>query len=456
MSLEGALELARASRAQAEADLCEELRIPSVSTLPEHREDVRRNCEWLAGRLRRLGFEVLITDVLAGGHPVLQADWRGAGATSPTLTIYGHYDVQPPDPAGQWLSPPFEPEVRDGHIFARGCSDNKGNHMAALKAAEHALAGGGPPVNLRFLLEGEEEVGGESLPRYLHENAARLASEYTLVWDGGFAPDGRPALVTALRGMVYLELNAFGPAIDLHSGSFGGVAPNPLNTLARVLGELKDRSGRITVPGFYDGIVEPPAEESAGWNRTPEYSQTLLGLMQASALEGEAGYSPVERQWARPTLDVNGFVGGFTGEGSKTVIAAQGMAKVSMRLVPGQDADRVIDSFREYLDELTTPGVRITASVVGKANPVTLGHDHKAARATQAAFAAAFGTAAVRVRAGGSIPVALDFQQVVGGQVVCSGLAQPGSAAHSPNENFSLDHYHRGTEMLLHLMHSLG
>jgi len=455
MSLERALDLARAGRGVAEADLFEELRIPSVSTLPSHRDEVRRNCDWLADRFRSLGLDVSITDVVDGGHPVLRADWRGAGE-APTLTVYGHYDVQPPDPIDEWESPPFEPTVRDGLVYARGSADNKGNHMAALKAAEHALAAGGPPVNLRFLLEGEEEITGPSLPRYVRRHAAELATDYVLVWDGGFSADGRPELVTGLRGILYVELEAAGPAIDLHSGGFGGNAPNPLNTLARILGELKDREGHVTIPGFYDGARPPEAEEMADWDRSPEFGETLRGLMGASTLEGEAAYSAAERAWARPTLDVNGFVGGFTGEGKKTVIPARGSAKVSMRLVPGQDPMRILDAVREYVDELTTPGVRVEVKLLGAAPPVLTGASHAGAVALAAAFEAAFGQPAARLRTGGSIPVAIDFQEALGAPMMISGLSQPGSAAHSPNEKFSLDHFHRGTEALLRLLWSLG
>jgi len=455
MSLERALDLARAARGAAEADLFEELRIPSVSTLPSHRDDVRRNCEWLAGRFRSLGMETSIADVAEDGHPVLRADWRG-GAGAPTLTLYGHYDVQPPDPLDEWVTPPFEPSVRDGLVYARGAADNKGNHMAALKAAEHALAAGGPPVNLRFLLEGEEEISGPSLPAYVREHASELATDYVLVWDGGFSPDGRPQLVTGLRGMLYVELEAAGPAIDLHSGGFGGNAPNPLNTLARILGELKDREGHVTIPGFYDGVRPPEPAEMADWDRSDAFGETMRGLMGAPALEGEPGYSAAERAWARPTLDVNGFIGGFTGEGKKTVIPARGSAKVSMRLVPGQDPARILDALREYVDELTTPGVRVAVTLLGSAPPVLAGAAHPGAVALASAFEASFGRPAARLRTGGSIPVATDFQEALGAPMMISGLSQPGSGAHSPNERFSLDHYHRGTEALLRLMWSLG
>lgn len=456
MDLIKALELARAGRSQAERDFLEELRIPSVSTLPEHRADVRRNADWLRERFDALGFETSLTDVTEGGHPVLQADWRGAGA-APTLTIYGHYDVQPPDPLEEWESPPFEPVVKDGHVYARGSSDNKGNHLPALKAAEYAVAAGGPPLNLRFLIEGEEEIGGPSLPRYLKDNAGRLASDYTLIWDGGFSTEGRPAIVTGLRGILYVEIHATGAARDLHSGGFGGVAPNPLNSLARVLGELKGRDGRVTIPGFYDGVKAPAPEESADWDRSEGFGETVRALIGARQLEGEQEYAPVERMASRPTLDVNGFIGGFTGDGTKTVIANRAMAKVSMRLVPDQDPARILESLRSYARSLSTPGVEVEVKELGFfARPVTLGFDHVAARAAADAYREAFGLEPALRRMGGSVPVTSDFQDHVGGLIVCSGLGQAGAGAHGPNEKMSLDNFHRGTEMLLRFMQNLA
>jgi acetylornithine deacetylase/succinyl-diaminopimelate desuccinylase-like protein len=328
--------------------------------------------------------------------------------------------------------------------------------MAALKAAELALAAGGPPVNLRFLMEGEEEITGPSLPRYVRENADSLRTDHLLVWDGGFSPDGRPQLVTGLRGILYVELVARGPAVDLHSGAYGGVAPNPLNTLAMVLAALKDREGRITIPGFYDGVGDPAPEEMADWDRGGAFGDRLQELMGAQALEGEAAYSPVERIWSRPTLDVNGFVGGFTGEGKKTVIPASGRAKVSMRLVPGQDPERILEHLRAYVSELSTPGVDVEVVHLGAAAPVLAGADHQAARALSEAFEASFGQPAARLRTGGTIPVAIDFQEALGAPMVISGLGQPGAGAHSPNEHFSLDHYQRGIETLLRFFWGLG
>ncbi len=455
MSVEAALQSARAARDRDLDEFFEELRIPSVSTLPEHAADVRRNAQWLRDRFDRLGFQTSLTDVEGGRHPVLEAEWRGRPEAA-MVTIYGHYDVQPPDPLEEWQSPPFEPTVRDGLVYARGAADNKGNHFAALKAAEHWFAAGGPPVNLRFLLEGEEEISGTALPRYIRQNADRLRTDYVLVWDGGFANDGVPALISGLRGILYTELVARGAGTDLHSGGFGGVAPNPLNTLARIAGELKGRDGVITIPGFYDGVEMPDPEETREWPLGPEYEQTLKEVMQAGVLEGEAGYPAAIRQMARPTLDVNGMIGGFTGEGSKTVIPATAMAKVSMRLVPGQDPRRIYDTFAEYVQELSTPGVRVEVRMLGAAPPVLTGTDHAAARSMAAAFEQAFGKRARPVRMGGSIPVAVDFQEALGAPMVIGGLGQPGSGAHSPHERFSVDHFHRGIETLIHFLHGLA
>lgn len=453
--LDDAIRLARERAEEAESDFLEELRIPSVSALPEYASEVRRNAQWLAERFERLGMTTSITDVAGGRHPVLQGD-LSVGPSLPWLTIYGHYDVQPADPIELWDSPPFEPTVRDGHVYARGSSDNKGNHMAALKAVEYAVRAGGLPVNVRFLLEGEEEITGEALGHYVRANAERVRSDYVLVWDGGFTDEDEPALVTGLRGILYVELEAKGPAIDLHSGSFGGVSPNPINSLAHVISGLKGRDGRITIPGFYDDVVTPSAAETATWARDDGYEGRLLAMSGASVLEGEAAYPPVERQWVRPTLDAHGFIGGFVGEGEKTVIPAEARAKLSMRLVPDQDPDRILERLRPYVQELSTPGVRIDVARLGATRPALCSADHAAGRAATEAFRAAFGAEPKQVRAGGSIPVAIDLKEALRAQMVVGGLAQPGAGAHSPNEKFSLSHYHRGIEMLIRFLYGLG
>jgi len=437
-------------------DLIEELRIPSVSTLPERREDCLRNARWLRDRLKGLGFETEIVDVMDKGLPVVVADWNGRPG-QPHLTIYGHYDVQPPDPMDEWKSPPFEPEIRDGRLFARGAADNKGNHMATVKAVEHLFAAGGPPINIRFVFEGEEEISGESLPRYIRANGARLKTDAVLIWDSGMDEDGHPTLATALRGLLYVELHATGPAVDLHSGVYGGVAPNPINTLARIVGELKDRHGHITIPGFYDAVVRPTPEELADWKKKDaRYIETVKRMSGARALEGEEGFLAMERTGSRPTLDANGIVGGFTGEGKKTVIPARASAKVSMRLVPDQDWKTILGALEKHVQQLTTPGVEVTIDMLGAAPPVTCGVDHPAAQAMRAAYKAAFGKETALIRVGGSIPVSIDFQEAVGAPLVISGIAQSDSAVHSPNERLVIDNYYRGIDAVIRFICGLA
>ena len=451
-----ALTRAAAARDADLNDLFEELRIPSISTLPERREDCLRNARWLRDRFEKLGFETEIVDVMEGGLPVVVADWNGQPG-QPHLTIYGHYDVQPPDPMDEWKSPPFEPVVRDGRLFARGAADNKGNHMATVKAVEHLFAAGGPPVNLRFIIEGEEEISGESLPRYIRANAKRLKTDSVLIWDSGLDEEGHPTLATALRGLLYVELHATGPAVDLHSGVYGGVAPNPINTLARIVGELKDRHGHITIPGFYDAVIGPTAEELADWKKKDaKYVETVKKLSGARALEGEEGFLALERTGSRPTLDANGIVGGFTGQGKKTVIPARASAKVSMRLVPDQDWKTILAALEKQVQELTTPGVTVTVDMLGAAPPVTCGVDHPAARAMRAAYKAAFEKETSLIRVGGSIPVSIDFQEAVGAPLVISGIAQSDSAVHSPNERLVVDNYYRGIDAVIRFICGLA
>jgi acetylornithine deacetylase/succinyl-diaminopimelate desuccinylase-like protein len=452
----GALARATAGRDADLDDLIEELRIPSISTLPERRDDCLRNARWLHDRFERLGMKTEIIDVMEGGLPVVVADWNGRPG-QPHLTIYGHYDVQPPDPMDEWKSPPFEPELRDGLLFARGAADNKGNHMATVKAVEHLFAAGGPPINLRFVIEGEEEISGESLPRYIQANGSKLKTDAVLIWDSSQDEDGHPTLATALRGLLYVELHARGAAVDLHSGVYGGVAPNPINTLARIVGELKDRKGHITIPHFYDAVKKPSAEELADWKKKDaRYAETVKRLSGAKVLEGEEGYLAMERTGSRPTLDGNGIVGGFIGEGKKTVIPARASAKVSMRLVPDQDWKTILAALEKQVQELTTPGVEITVDLLGAAPPVLCGVDHPAAKAMRAAYKDAFGKETSLVRVGGSIPVSIDFQEAVGAPLVISGIAQADSAIHSPNERLVVDNYFRGIEAVIRFICALA
>jgi acetylornithine deacetylase/succinyl-diaminopimelate desuccinylase-like protein len=455
--LDQALQAARDQREKSQADLFELIRIPSVSALSEHSADCRRAAEWIAARLQAAGMKVELADVAGDGqrHPVIAAEWMGAGPDAPTLAIYGHYDVQPADPLDEWVSPPFEPSVRAGFVFARGSDDNKGQIMCGIRAAELALANGKPPVNLRFLIEGEEEVGGPSLPQFVKTNAQRLRTDYLFIADGQFTAPGLPNLLTGLRGLLYTEVEAVGASADLHSGIYGGVAPNPLNTLAHVISGLKGRDGRVTVPGFYDSVVPPEDRELEDWRRLPVTEEEMKQAIGVPALEGEAEFSPLERRWARPTLDVHGIIGGFQGEGQKTVIPAQARAKISMRLVPDQDPDRIFDTFAEYVDSLSTPGVRMTARRLSSGRAVRTGTDHPGVEAAARAYDAAYGARPVLVREGGSIPVTVDFQEALNPHLLVTGFGLPGDALHSPNEKYSLDQYFRGIEMVLHLMENL-
>ncbi|TMD14307.1 MAG: M20 family dipeptidase [Chloroflexi bacterium] len=453
---DAAISLARSRRKADLTDLIEELRIPSISTLPERREDCLRNARWLRDRFSAMDMKTEIVDVREGGLPVVSAEWNGRPG-QPYLTIYGHYDVQPVDPVEEWKSPPFEPAIRGGHLYARGAADNKGNHLATVKAVEHLFASGGPPINLRFLIEGEEEITGPSLPQFLRERGSGLKSDAVLIWDSGMDEEGHPTLATALRGILYTELRAKGPAVDLHSGTFGGVAPNPVNTLARVVGELKDRHGHVTIPGFYDVVREPSAEELVEWRKKDaRYIQDVLQITGAKALEGEDGQLALARTGSRPTLDANGFIGGFTGKGAKTVIPAEASAKVSMRLVPDQDWKSILAAFEKHVRSLSTPGVEISVEVIGAAPPVLCSVDHDAARALRAAYKAAFGKDTTPIRVGGSIPVALDFQEALGAPLVISGIAQADCAIHSPNEHLLIDNYHRGIEAVIRFICGLA
>ncbi len=447
--MDAALYRARQHRDEDVADLIEELRIPSISTLVERRPDIQRNAHWLQHYFERLGLAAEVIDAGPDGRPVVVAESKGP-STLPHLTIYGHYDVQPPDPIDLWETPPFVPAVRDGAIYARGAADSKGNHMAAIKAVEHLLASGGLPLNVRFIIEGEEEITGQALPEFVRSHAEHLTTDAVLLWDGGFDEFGIPTIATALRGLLYVELHATGADIDLHSGTFGGVAPNPINTLARVLGELKDRNGRVTIPGFYDDVKSPSPEELEAWRAEDErYGEEMKRLAQARALEGEPDFNFHERTWSRPTLDVNGMLGGFVGEGQKTVIPSKAFAKVSMRLVPDQDWKKILESLESYAQTLSTPGVDISVKLLSPAPPVTAGADGPAADALRAAFKQTFGKETALIRVGGSIPAAADFQEALGVPIIISGIDTPDTLIHSPNEHFSIQQYHRGIEALI-------
>jgi len=435
------------------------LRIPSVSALPAHRADVSRAAEWVAADLRVIGLDAVevIADP-AGGHPLVYGEWLRAPGR-PTLLIYGHYDVQPPDPLDLWETPPFEPTVRGEDLYARGAADDKGQMFALLKGVEAVLrADGALPVNLRVLIEGEEEVSGAHIERFVRANPERVRADAALIADSPMFAPGVPTLCTGLRGLVYTEIEVHGAAHDLHSGLYGGTAPNALNGLAAILAGLKDTStGHIQIPGFYDRVEAPADEERAAWARLPfDEAAYLRDEVGATALAGEQYYGPLERAWARPTLDVHGIIGGFTGEGAKTVIPARGLAKVSMRLAPAQDPREIFALFERRVQELCPPGIQATVRQLGLGLPVRLPADTPAMRAAAVALEETFGTPAALSRIGGSIPIVETLLSAAGMPSVLAGFGLPDDNLHAPNEKFHLPNYYAAMRFTALFLRTFG
>ena len=447
--MDAALQFAEQNREVALEELKAFLRIPSVSTLPEHAPDVRRAAEFLATELRRIGLEH-VRLIEGRGHPLVYADHLHAPG-KPTVLCYGHYDVQPPDPMEEWLSPPFEPEVRNGNVYARGAVDDKGQlwmHVKALEALLHA--DGTLPVNIRVLAEGEEEVGGESIAAYLREHPATLQADVALVSDTDMFAPNLPTICVGLRGMIYTEIEVRGAKTDLHSGMYGGAAPNPFVALAHIIARLKSEDGRILIPGIYDGIEPPDAAELATWQRLPfdedRYRNDEVG---APELVGEPGFSVLERIWARPTLDVHGMPGGFTGAGAKTVIPAKAFAKVSLRLVPGMTPERTFGLLREYVASILPKGVTVETRLIHSGDPVVAQTDNLFIKAATDAMHAVFGRETVFVRGGGSIPIVGDFEKNLHIPTVLMGFGLPDDNLHAPNEKFHLANFYRGIQSLI-------
>ncbi len=432
------------------------LRIPSISTLPEHAGDIRRAAEFAADQLKHIGFEH-VEVIATQGHPLVYADWLKAPG-KPTLLIYGHYDVQPVDPVNLWTSPPFEPTVRGDNLYCRGSSDDKGQTMLIFKALESLMAvNGGLPVNVRVLIEGEEEAGGESIDRYVRTYPERLKCDAAFICDTGMPSKDIPALVYGLRGITYTEVEVRGAERDLHSGAYGGVAPNPLHALALIIAGLKDAEGHIHIPGLYDKIRQPSAQERAFWRDDPlNSSEMLLEEMGVSQLSGEAEYPPLERLWARPTLEVHGIIGGFVGEGAKTVIPAVGKAKISLRLPPDLKSEEAFALFERRVKELAPPGVEVTVHNVHGGEAVLVSVDTAPVKAAAAALRETYGKEPVFIREGGSIPIAALFDAVLGVPVVLMGFGLPDDNLHAPNEKYSLSQFYKGVRTVASFLQKLG
>jgi acetylornithine deacetylase/succinyl-diaminopimelate desuccinylase-like protein len=457
MMATSAVSFARQNQARFLTELKELLRIPSVSTLPEHKSDVRRAAEFVAAEMKRIGLEH-VEVIATEGHPLVYGDWLHA-AGKPTVLCYGHYDVQPAEPLDEWQSPPFEPTERNQNLYARGAVDDKGQMYMHLKALESLMkAGSGKlPVNVRLIIEGEEEVGGESIAKFVREHPERLKSDVALVSDTEMFAAGLPTLCVGLRGMVYTELQAQGAMTDLHSGMYGGAAPNPFVALAQIIAKLKDDSGRVLIPGFYKRVEEPSKEELAAWKRLPfdeeHYRKTEVG---SNVLTGEKDYSVLYRTWARPTLEVHGMPGGFVGTGAKTVIPARACAKVSMRLVPDQRPDEIFKLYSDYVRSITPAGIQLNIKQWSIADPIVIRTDNEFVRASAEAMHEVFGKDTVFIRSGGSIPIVADFEKVLKIPSVMMGFGLPDDNLHAPNEKFHIPNFYSGIESIILWLQKLG
>jgi len=431
------------------------LAIPSVSALPEHAADMRRCAEWTADEMRRIGLEN-VRLIETPGNPVVYGDWLHA-AGAPTALFYGHYDVQPVDPIGLWTSPPFEPAVRDGELYARGAEDDKGQVFMHFKALEaHLKQTGRLPINAKLIVEGEEEVGSVHLDDFIRQHRQELAADLVVISDTGMIDRNVPSLCYGLRGLVYFQIDLRGTKSDLHSGSFGGAVANPAFVLAQVLTQMKDRGGHVKIPGFYDDVRPLTEQERQEFKRLPFNETRYKKELGAPRLHGETGYSTLERVWGRPTFEVNGLVSGFTGEGAKTVIPALAMAKVSMRLVPNQDPDTIASLFEAYVKKVTpkTVELKVTRMHGGKPWMVELTNPYVQAAGT--AIEKGFGKRPLFAREGGSIPVVSTFQEELGVPSLLFGIGLPDGNAHAPNEKLDLGNFYNGVIASVYLYEEIA
>jgi acetylornithine deacetylase/succinyl-diaminopimelate desuccinylase-like protein len=419
------------------------LAIPSISALPQHAADVRRCAEWCADEMRRIGLEN-VRMISTPGNPVVYGDWMHA-AGAPTILFYGHYDVQPVDPLELWESPPFEATVRDGEIYARGSADDKGQVFMHFKAVEaHLRQTGTLPVNIKFILEGEEEVGSVNLDDFIRAHKAELAADVVVISDSPMFARGIPSICYGLRGLVYFQIDVRGSSTDLHSGSFGGAVANPAIVLAQMLSQMKDRGGRIRIPGFYDQVVPLQDEERKAWASLPFNEKQYKKDFGIPKVYGETDYTTLERTWARPTFEVNGLLSGFTGEGAKTVLPAVAMAKVSMRLVPNQDPDTIAKLFEAHVMDVAPKTVTVKVTRMHGGKPWMTSYDNPFVQAAGRAIEKGFGQKPVFTREGGSIPVVSTFQEELGLPSVLFGVGLPDENAHAPNEKLDVGNFHSG------------
>ena len=416
------------------------LKIPSISTLPEHKDDINRCAEFVADKLKNAGMSK-VNIFQTEGHPLVYGEWLGAPG-KPTVLIYGHYDVQPVDPIELWDNPPFDPVIKDGKIFARGATDDKGQMFIHIKSVEAFFkTEGSLPLNVKFIIEGEEEIGSESLETFINNNSDMLKCDAVLISDTALYDVGIPTLTYGLRGLAYFEVEVVGPNRDLHSGTFGGAVGNPINILASMIAKLHDKNGRVKISQFYNDVLKLTKKEKENFKALKFSDKKLAKELGVNALEGEKGFSSLERMWTRPTLDCNGIIGGFTGKGAKTVISSKASAKISMRLVPNQDPQKIAKLFIKYIKSITPKSVKVNINNLHSAYPALTPLEDKATIAASNAMAKAFGKKTVFMREGGSVPIVSAFSKKLKAPVVLMGLGLNSENLHSPNEHFNLNHF---------------
>lgn len=428
-------------------ELFEFLSIPSISALPDHKEDVNHTAEWVAEALRKIGMENVSIHP-TNGHPVVYGDWLHAEG-KPTVLIYGHYDVQPVDPLHLWDSPPFEAEIRDDKIYARGASDDKGQTFMHLKALETILKTEGTlPLNFKFCIEGEEEIGSPNLPTFVKENKDLLAADVIVISDTTMNERGKPTICYGVRGLAGLQIDVKGPNSDLHSGLYGGGVHNPINALVQLLDSFHSEDGKVTVEGFYDDVLPLTDEERKAYealNFDEEKERQALGV---PALYGEKGYSYLERTWVRPTLDINGIYGGFQGDGIKTVIPSEAHAKITCRLVPNQDPEKIVEQLNQHIEKNKPEGVEVSLQLFDKGAPYVTPFDHPAIQAAARAYESIYQVPTSFTRGGGSLPIIATLDEVLHAPIVLMGFGLPTENFHAPNEHFHLENFDKGLETL--------
>jgi len=424
-------------------ELKDYLRIPSISTLESNKKDIKKCSEFVASKLKDAGMET-VKIYPTGGHPLVYAEWMKAPG-KPTVLIYGHYDVQPVDPLDLWKADPFEPVIKAGKIFARGADDNKGQNFVHIKSVEAYLKVKGElPLNVKFLIEGEEEIGSESLGKFLKKNKKLLKCDTVLISDTSMYAPGVPTINYGLRGLTYMEVEVTGPNRDLHSGSFGGGIANPINELAKIISKLHDKNGKVAIPGFYKSVKPLTKKERENYKKLKFEDSSLMKEYKVDELQGEKGYSTLERLSGRPTLDCNGIIGGFTGEGAKTVLPSKASSKISMRLVPNQNPNEIARLFAKHVKAIAPKSVKITVKAYHGGEAIVIPLDDKAILSASNAVSKAFGKETVYTREGGSIPIVVEFSKQLKAPVVLMGLGLETDNIHSPNEHFPIKNFELG------------